>query len=176
MIHPLAFVDASVTVGEGTVIRQFASVTGGTVLGRDCKVSPFAMLHGSTYGDRVVIGAGVACGPGFLVGSDVHICPQVLLSNDAWPFASKEGFDYGRLQSGDGYAVIIDDGAFIGAGAKIMPGVRVGRGAGIAANAVANRNVPAGMLLRRCGALSPVPVDWAERRMRFARKEAGNTV
>lgn len=170
VIDPLAHVDReTVRIGAGTRVRQFASITRGTVLGEDCSVSPFAMLDGSVYGDRVIIGAHVACGPGFRVGSDVHICPQVLLSNDVWPFAAKDGFAYEALRSGDRFAVVVEDGAFIGTGAKIMAGVRIGRGAAVAANAVVNRDVPDGMLWRDSGHLSPVPHDWAERRMRFAR-------
>ncbi|ORE90636.1 2,3,4,5-tetrahydropyridine-2,6-dicarboxylate N-acetyltransferase [Stappia sp. 22II-S9-Z10] len=171
-VHPKSHVDGSVALGEGTHIWQFASVTRGAVLGRGCSVSPFAMLDGSIYGDRVVIGAGVACGPGFLVGNDVHICPHVLLSNDVWPFASKEGFSYEALRSGDRFAVVVEDGAFIGAGAKVMAGVRIGRGAGVEANAKVYRDVPAGMLARASGELTPIPDDWAARRMRFVRESA----
>lgn len=175
-VHPLAHVDGTVSLGEGTRVWQYASITRGTVMGRDCSVSPFAMLDGSIYGDRVVIGAHVACGPGFRVGSDVHICPQVLLSNDVWPFAAKDGFDYDVLRSGDRFAVIVEDGAFIGTGAKIMAGVRIGRGAGVAANAVVNRDVPDGMLWRANGYISEIPQDWAEKRMRFVRQREGIAV
>lgn len=169
-VHQKAHVDGTVSLGEGTRIWQFASVTRGAVLGRDCSVSPFVMLDGSVYGDRVVIGAGVACGPGFMVGNDVHICPHVLLSNDVWPFAAKDGFDYDDLRSGERFCVVVEDGAFIGAGAKVMAGVRIGRSAGVEANAKVYRDVPAGMLCRASGELTPIPSDWAAKRMRFARE------
>jgi len=38
----------------------------------------------------------------------------------------------------------VEDGVYIGAGAKILGGVRIGRGATIGANAVVTRDVPAG--------------------------------
>jgi serine O-acetyltransferase len=44
----------------------------------------------------------------------------------------------------DDDAPIIEDDVFIGAGAKIIGGVRVGRGSIIGANAVVTRDVPAG--------------------------------
>ena len=41
-------------------------------------------------------------------------------------------------------APTIEDGVYIGAGAKILGGVTVGRGATVGANAVVTRDVPAG--------------------------------
>lgn len=38
----------------------------------------------------------------------------------------------------------VEDGVYIGAGAKILGGVRIGRGATVGANAVVTRDVPAG--------------------------------
>jgi serine O-acetyltransferase len=44
----------------------------------------------------------------------------------------------------DNQAPVIEDDVFIGAGAKVVGGVRLGRGARIGANAVVTRDVPAG--------------------------------
>jgi serine O-acetyltransferase len=38
----------------------------------------------------------------------------------------------------------VEDGVYIGAGAKILGGVRIGRGATVGANAVVTKDVPAG--------------------------------
>lgn len=168
MIHHLAHVDDDVVLGSGTRIWQFASVTRGTVLGKDCSVSPFAMLDGSVYGDRVVVSGGVMAGAGFKVGNDVFLGPNVVLCNDCWPFASKDGYDDAALRAGERFAVVIEDGAAIGAGAIILPGVRIGAGAVVAAGAVVDEDVPAGMVARRNGYTSlRVPERWRERRMRL---------
>lgn len=151
MIHPKAHVDPDVVLGEGTKVWQFASVTRGTIMGRDCSVSPFAMLDGSVYGDRVVVSGGVTCGAGFKVGNDVFLGPGVCLANDAWPTASKEGYRDDLLRDGEHFAVVIEDGASIGAGAVILPGVRVGRNAVVAAGAVVSRDVPERSLWKRTG-------------------------
>lgn len=168
-IHPKAHVDETVTLGAGTKVWQFASVTRGTVMGMDCSVSPFAMLDGSVYGDRVVVSGGVTCGAGFLVGSDVFLGPSCCLGNDMWPAAHKDGYDDAMLRSGEHFAVIVEDGATIGALAMVLPGVRVGRGAVVAAGAVVDRDVPDGSLWRRNGYLSPVPAERNAKRMRWAR-------
>lgn len=169
LIHPKAHVDKSVRLGAGTKVWQFASITRGTIMGRDCSVSPFAMLDGSVYGDRVIISAGVAMGAGFQVGNNVFIGPNVTFCNDLWPAASKDGYDDVALRSEDRFAVIVEDGAAIGAGAVILPGVRIGRGAVVAAGAVVHADVPDGMVWARSGRLPPKPENWQDKRMRWAK-------
>lgn len=166
VIHPRAHVDTSVTIGPGTRVWQMASVTRGTVLGSDCVVWPFALLDGAVFGDRCKIASGVAMGPGFLVGDDVFIAPSVTFANDAWPEASPEGFEEGMLRSGN-WAVVVGDGACIGANAVVLPGVRIGVGSIVAAGAVVSDHVPDGCLWRRDGSLMAVPETRRGRRMRF---------
>jgi UDP-2-acetamido-3-amino-2,3-dideoxy-glucuronate N-acetyltransferase len=166
-IHRLAHVDDDVKIGVGSRIWQFASVTRGAVLGKDCSVSPGAMLDGSIYGDRVVISGGVMAGAGFKVGNDVFLGPNVVLCNDTWPFASKAGYDDAALRSGERFAVVIEDGAAIGAGAVILAGVRIGKGAVIAAGAVVPHNVADGMLFSNGHVRDKVDPRWREHRMRW---------
>ena len=168
-VHPLAHVDGTVSLGEGTRVWQYASITRGTVMGRDCSVSPFAMLDGSIYGDRVIVSGGVKAGAGFKVGNDVFLGPNVVLCNDCWPASSKDGYRDDLLRSGEQFAVVVEDGAVIGAGAVVLPGIRIGKGAVIAAGAVVERNVPDCMVYQRNGYVSVKPADWQEKRMRFVR-------
>lgn len=166
-IHPKAHVQDA-AVGARTTVWQFASVTGGTVLGVDCSVSPFAMLHGPRFGDRCVISGGVMMGPGFEIGDDVFVGPGVVLANDLWPRADKGGWDVEMLRDGRCTAVIIGNGASLGANAVILPGVRVGAGSFVAAGAVCDRSVPACSLFRRDGSIVPINGAWTRRRMRNA--------
>lgn len=169
LISPLAHVDLDVKLGAGTRVWQFASITRGTVMGRDCSVSPFAMLDGSIYGDRVVVSGGVMAGAGFKVGDDVFLGPNVVLCNDLWPFATKEGYDEEALRSGEKFAVIIEDGAAIGAGAVILPGVRIGKGSVVAAGAVVPHNVPEHVVFNTNGYIrDKISPKWQQHRMRWA--------
>lgn len=108
-------------------------------------------------------------GPGFKIGNDVFIGPNVVLANDVWPSTSLEGYDDAKLRSGEHFAVIIGDGAMIGANSVILPGVRIGIGAVVAAGCVVSRSVPDGMVHRHNGYIGlGVPGNWREKRMRFA--------
>jgi serine O-acetyltransferase len=51
----------------------------------------------------------------------------------------------------------IEDGVYIGAGAKILGGVTVGRGATVGANAVVTRDVPAGATVVGANRILPKP-------------------
>jgi serine O-acetyltransferase len=74
---------------------------------------------------------GIVIHSGTRLGNDVVIGHQVTLG----------GRD---LTSG---APQIEDGVYIGAGAKILGGVRVGRGATVGANAVVTKDVPPGAVV-----------------------------
>lgn len=165
MIHPLAFVDDTVTLGEGCVVRQFASVTGPTVMGRECSVAPGCMIHGPRFGDFCRLAGGVMMGPGFWIGDGVFIGPNVTLCNDGWPRAYKAGFEPEAFD-GSRWAVIVESGASIGAGAVVLPGVRIGADAMIAAGAVVRSDVPRNHLYVADGDVRPI--TRAPERMRFA--------
>lgn len=167
-IHPMAQVDDSAKIGTGSKVWQFASVIRGAVLGRNCSVASCAIVDGAILGDGCTIGHGASVHPGVKAGNGVFIGPGAIACNDMWPETSKEGFDLATLLAGE-FCIIIGDGATIGAGAVILPGVRIGKGAFVAAGAVVDRNVPDGFLWRRNGYLTPMPAARREKRMRLAR-------
>lgn len=167
-IHPKAHVEDSI-IGAGSKVWQFASVIRGTVLGRDCSVGAGACLDGPIFGDRCIVSPFVDIGPGFLIANDVFIGPSVVLCNDAWPRVEKTGWDAEMLKDGRCVAVIIEDGASLGAHAVVMPGVRIGARAMVAANATVTHDVPADHLWTRDGQAIPINSGWTKKRMRGAR-------
>ncbi len=91
-------------------------------LGNDVEVGPYTVIWG---------GGGVTIGNGVHLGAHVHITSQ-----------------QGTLTNGDAHSftvqakpVTIEDDVLIYSGAIVTPGVRVGRGARIAAGAVVTRDV-----------------------------------
>lgn len=170
-IHPMAVVHDDCRIGDGTRIWQFASVIRGARLGKDCVVASGACFDGSVAGDRTILCHNLAAGPGFKLGNDVFIGPNVTLCNDAWPRAHKDGFDMDAFDGGwEGakWAIIIDDGASVGAGAVILAGVHIGKGAMIPAGAVCAKDVPDGHILLSNGTVFPIGDESQKKRMRFA--------
>lgn len=167
VIHPASIVDDDCEIGEGTVIRQFASITRGAKLGKDCRVAPGVCFDGSVAGDRVILLHNLAAGPGFLLRDDVFIGPNVTLCNDAWPRAGKHGFDMTKFD-GERWAIILDEGASVGAGSIILPGVHIGAGAMIPAGSVVSKDVPPGHVWLSNGTVFPIGDESRKSRMRFA--------
>ena len=73
-----------------------------------------------------------------VIGDRVSIAPRVTLVTSSHPNASRIR-PFAPVASG---GITIEPDAWIGAGAVILPGVRIGRGAVVGANAVVARDVP----------------------------------
>jgi UDP-3-O-[3-hydroxymyristoyl] glucosamine N-acyltransferase len=75
-VHPLAFVDDTATVGEGTIIYPFCHVGANAVIGRDCVLHPNVTVYdGCKLGDRVTLHAGCVIGQdgfGYATDHGVH--------------------------------------------------------------------------------------------------------
>lgn len=69
------------------------------------------------------------------IGSDVFVGPNVTMTDDRYPRTLKEGETYKAEPP------VIEDGASIGAGAILLPGVRIGKNARVAAGAIVTRDV-----------------------------------
>ena len=86
-------------------------------------------------GDNVRIQHGAFIPNGTVIGHRVFIGPNVSLTDDRYPRAGN--VDYVALPP------ILEDDCALGAGAIILPGVRVGKGAMVGAGAVVVDDVPA---------------------------------
>jgi acetyltransferase-like isoleucine patch superfamily enzyme len=90
-------------------------------------------------------GWGVGCfinaGGGVTIGNDVLIGPRVVIHSLNHVY--KDAKVPIRLQGHVAKPVVIEDDVWIGAGAIILAGVRVGRGAVVGAGSVVTKDVPA---------------------------------
>lgn len=123
-----------IRIGARTVVREHAWLNGGRAegdapvlsIGDGCYIGRFSHInaaHGVTIEDRVLIADRVYI-------SDI---------DHEYRRAPLPVIDQGVVSKGP---VRLKAGCWIGAGAVILPGVTVGRGAVVAANAVVTKDVP----------------------------------
>jgi UDP-2-acetamido-3-amino-2,3-dideoxy-glucuronate N-acetyltransferase len=142
-VHPTATVEDGAEIGPGSRIwhqaqvRTRAKVGARCILGKgvfvdfdvvigdDCKVQNYACVY-----------HGVSLGRGVFIG------PAVIFTNDLRPRATDPQFE--PLRDGDWEVgtTVVADGAAIGAGATILPNVRIGRWALVGAGALVTKDVP----------------------------------
>ena len=139
-VHPSADVQTPV-IGNGTRIWQFVVVLPGARIGADSNICSHCFIENDVViGDRVTVKSGVQLWDGVTLRDDVFVGPNVSFTNDRWPRSGNRKFE--RLPTW------VENGASIGAGAVILPGLRIGAGALVAAGAVVTRDVPAGAVVR----------------------------
>ena len=138
-IHALADVQSAI-IGTGTRVWQFVIVLAGARIGQDCNICSHCLIENDVViGDRVTVKSGVQLWDGLRVGNDVFIGPNVTFTNDRFPRSKK------HLSQPLG--TIVEAGASIGAGATILPGIKIGKNAMIGAGAVVTRSVPSNAIV-----------------------------
>jgi acetyltransferase-like isoleucine patch superfamily enzyme len=148
-------------LGEGTRVHPTAEVAGSAELGPNCRI-----WHQAQVRERARLGANCIVGKGVYIDFDVEIGdnvkiqnrasvyhgttledgvfvgPHVIFTNDKLPRAITPE---GHLKTDDDWVVgriLVRQGAAVGAGAIILPGVTVGRWALVGAGALVTHDVP----------------------------------
>ena len=103
-------------VGEGTKIDAFVYIEEDVEIGKNCKIRPFVFIPS-----------------GVKIGNEVFIGPGVVFTNDKYP---KAGGEWELRET------IVEDEVSIGAGAVVLPGFRIGKGAIVGAGSVVTKDVP----------------------------------
>lgn len=135
VVHPSADVQTK-NIGDGTTVWQYVVILSGATIGRDGNICSHCFIENDVVlGDRVTIKCGVQLWDGLRIGNDVFVGPNVTFTNDKFPRS--------KAQPEKFLATVIGDGASIGGGAVILPGLKIGEGAMIGAGAVVTQSVPA---------------------------------
>ena len=122
-----------VVIGDGFVTGHDAVVREETVIGDDVLVGTQTVIDGrTTVGSDVSMQTGVYVPTNTVIGDRVFLGPRAVLTNDPYPLR----------QSAELAGPTLCDDVSIGANATLLPGVRVGEGAFVAAGAVVTRDVP----------------------------------
>ena len=145
------------TLGPGVVIRAYAVLYQGASLGAGVQVGHGALVReGNVVGDHASVGSAVQLEPGnhigartrvhsgcFLsgvtLGDDVFCGPRVVFTDDPHPPCPRYLDCVGGARVGDG--------ASIGAGAVILPGIEIGERALVGAGSVVTHDVAPGQVV-----------------------------
>ncbi|MFI8304462.1 acyltransferase [Streptomyces sp. NPDC085927] len=167
-VQPTAQVDESATIGAGSTVWDLAQIREDARLGSSCIVGRGAYVGpGVRIGDNVKLQNYALVYEPAVLGDGVFVGPAAVLTNDYFPRSVDVE---GRLKRGDDWeavAVVVDEGASLGARSVCVAPVRVGRWALVAAGAVVTRDVPdfalvAGVPARRIGWVGRVGVRLVE--------------
>jgi UDP-2-acetamido-3-amino-2,3-dideoxy-glucuronate N-acetyltransferase len=131
-VHPQALVETD-DIGADTRVWAFAHVMRGARIGAACNICDHTYIEGGVVvGDRVTIKSGVYLWEGMVVEDDVFLGPQATFTNDRFPRSR---------QDWTCEAIVIKQGATVGAGAVVLPGVTIGDRAMVGAGAVVTKDV-----------------------------------
>lgn len=138
-----AQVDASVALGDGTVVWELAQVRERATVGAECVIGRGAYVDaGVQVGDRVKIQNYALVYAPAVLEDGVFVGPAAVLTNDTYPRSVDPSGALKRGSDWEAKGVHVRTGASIGAHATVLAGVTVGRWALVAAGAVVVRDVP----------------------------------
>ena len=133
-IHPTALV-ATQAIGDGTRIWAFVNILAGARIGSDCNICDRCFIENDVVlGDRVTVKCGVSLYDGLVLEDGVFVGPDVTFANDPRPRSGRPIDAYPRT--------LVREGASLGAGAILLPGITVGRFAMVGAGSLVTRDVP----------------------------------
>ena len=148
--------------GEGSIINKPLLMLIGSeniivgkncYIGRNVQLTAWNKVQNETFRPEITIGDGVSIGDGsqvtainkIVIGNNVLTGKYVLITDNSHGSTNKDVIAIPpsfRCMISKG-PVIIEDNVWIGEKASIMPGVHIGYGAIVAANAVVTHDVPA---------------------------------
>jgi acetyltransferase-like isoleucine patch superfamily enzyme len=132
--HTIIYGD--VNIGDGFRSGHHALIREHTTIGAYVLVGTSVVIDGHvTIGNQVSLQSRVYIPTHTVIGSFVFIGPGAVLTNDKYPLRQRHRY----RPAGP----ILADHVTVGANATLLPGVRVGEGAMIAAGSVVTRDVPA---------------------------------
>ena len=151
------FIDPTARVHPTAKVWHFAVLLSGVTVHEGVSIGAHAEVgRGSTIGARSRIGSGVFLPPDSVVGEGVFIGPHVTFTDDKHPKVPAPHDPPYHAQP-----PVIEDGAAIGAGTVVLPGVRIGANARIGAGAIVTRDVEPGAMVRgEPSRVRDMPAEW----------------
>jgi len=141
---PFSLIASDVTIGRDVRFVGFVNLYGCSI-GDETFVGPFVEIQrGASVGSRCKIQSHTFICDGVHVGDGVFVGHGVMFLNDRLPRAVTDAGEVAGAADWTLEETFVRDGAAIGSGAVILPGVTIGEGALVGAGAVVTKDVPAG--------------------------------
>jgi acetyltransferase-like isoleucine patch superfamily enzyme len=142
-IGPHAVIFYDVEIGSNTLVGDGASIREQCRIGSKCIISRYVTINYNTrIGDRTKVMDLTHITGNCIIGNDVFISLTVGMTNDNMDMARMGKYEEDKVKG-----PTICDGAVIGAGATLLPGVLIGQKAVVGAGAVVTHDVPAGAVV-----------------------------
>jgi acetyltransferase-like isoleucine patch superfamily enzyme len=127
----------NVTIGDNFSTGHNVIIRENTTIGNNTSIGTATVIEGnSSIGSDVRVQSMVFIPTNTVIGNGVFIGPNSTLTNDRYPPFGKPELK----------GPVLEDHSTIGGNVTLLPGVRVGNGAAVAAGSVVTKDVPAGML------------------------------
>ena len=124
-------------IDDRTMIGHYVVMRDGTKIGKDCIIGHHVVFEGATtVGDHTAIHSQCHITSYTKIGSYVFMGPMTVTTNDP-----VMGYERKNIEV-EPKGPIIMDGARIGAGCVIMPGITIGREAMIGAGSLVTKDIP----------------------------------
>ncbi|OLS32576.1 MAG: dTDP-3-amino-3,6-dideoxy-alpha-D-galactopyranose 3-N-acetyltransferase [Candidatus Heimdallarchaeota archaeon AB_125] len=135
-VHPTAFIEDDVKIGDGTKIWHQVQVRKGAAIGKNCIFGKSVFIDFEvTIGDNVKIQNFVSVYHGVTLEDDVFVGPHVCFTNDLLPRAANPDWEL--------VPTLVKKGASIGANATVVCGITIGEYSMIGAGSLVSKDVPA---------------------------------
>ncbi len=143
MIHNTADVSKNARIGKNTYIWNNVQVRENAVIGNNCILGKNVYIdHNVVIGNNVKVQNNASIYFGSKIKDGVFIGPNVCLTNDKVPRAITIKRKLKTEKDWKAEKTIIKEGASIGAGSIILPGITIGKFAMIGAGSVVTKNAP----------------------------------
>lgn len=141
VVSPHAVIYTDVRIGKGTLIGDGASIREQCEIGEQCIVSRLVSINYNTkIGNRTKIMDNSHITGNMVIGNNVFISVLVSTTNDN--NIGSKGYNESFVKG-----PIIEDNVLVGAGANLLPGVRIGQGSIIGAGTLVTKDVPSKKLV-----------------------------
>ena len=136
-VSKCAKLGANVKVWNNCQIRENARIGSNSILGKNVYID-----HDVAIGSNVKVQNNALVYFGSKIEDGAFIGPNVCLANDKAPRAIAKNGKLKTDKDWDAGAIIVRNGASIGAGSVVLPGVVIGKFAMIGAGSLVTKNVP----------------------------------